>query len=182
MVYLGLRIIVGTYNLDKLHGKAKVIYNNDKWLEGYFKQGVLHGFCRHFDEKSRLTFVGCYKNGVPHGVCWKIIRGGGAVVGRVDDRGELSGIRIAYIYTDFTTALVGNFTDGYLDFAQEASLKTVIDDEERGVKVPIFTEPDGRLYKRELATFDFLTSDPLLPDPYENKMVEVKASKVWAKN
>ena len=34
---------------------------------------------RHFDEKGRLTWIGTYKNGRPFGVCWKIIRGGGAV-------------------------------------------------------------------------------------------------------
>ena len=50
-----------------------------------------------------------FRNGKPHGVCWKVIRGGGAVVGRVDEKGELSGIRVAYIYPDFQTALVGSY-------------------------------------------------------------------------
>ena len=34
------------------------------------------------------------------------------------------------------------------------------------------------MYKREIATFEFVTSDPLLPDPYESRMVEAKPSKV----
>ncbi len=51
---------------------VQVVYNDDTWLEGYFKDGVLHGFCRHFDGKGRLTFVGNYKNGRPTGVCWKV--------------------------------------------------------------------------------------------------------------
>lgn len=72
---------------------------------------------------------------------------------------------------------MGAFTNGTLEFAQVASLKAVIDDE-RGIKVPIFTEPDGRLYKREIATYDFITSNPLLPDPYEAKMVECRSSRV----
>lgn len=172
----GLRVIIGTYVKDKLSGKAKVIYDDDTWLEGYFKEGVLHGFVRRFDGKGRLTFVGIYRNGKPHGVCWRVIRGGGAVVGRVDEKGELSGIRVAYIYPDFQTALVGNYSNGILDFAQVAHLKAVIDD--KGIKIPLFTEPNGRLYKREIATYDHVTSDPHLQDPYESKMVEIRSSRV----
>ena len=57
----GLRVIIGTYIKDKLCGKAKVVYDDDTWLEGYFKEGVLHGFVRRFDGKGRLTFVGIYR-------------------------------------------------------------------------------------------------------------------------
>ena len=53
--------------------------------------------------------------------------------------------RIAYLYPDLRTAIVGNFTDGILDFGRVAYLKTVIDD--RGIKVPIFTEPTGPSYE-----------------------------------
>ncbi len=147
-------------------------------MEGYFKDGVLHGFARFFDETGRLTFFGNHKNGKPHGVCWKVIKGGGCVVGRVDEDGELTGIRVAYLYPDFRTALVGNFTDGVMERAQAARLKTVIDD--RGIKVPIFSEPEGPAFKREISTYDRVTSEPMLRDPYENAMVEVKSSKVSA--
>jgi hypothetical protein len=63
------------------------------------------------------------------------------VVGRADENGELTGIRIAYLYPDLRTAIVGNFSDGILESGRVAYLKTVIDD--RGIKVPIFTEPTG---------------------------------------
>ena len=43
--------------------------------------------------KGRLTFVAMHKNGRPHGICWKIVKGGGAIVGRADEEGELTGIR-----------------------------------------------------------------------------------------
>ena len=76
------------------------------------------------------------------GTCWKIIRGGGCVVGRVNKAGDLTGHRIAYLYPDFKTALVGSFVEGVMECAQEAELKTVIDD--NGIKVPIFTEPNGK--------------------------------------
>ena len=171
-----LRVIIGSYEKDKLNGKAKVIYNDDTSIEGYFKQGVLHGFCRKFDEKGRLVFIGNYKNGRPFGVCWKVIKFGGCVVGRVDSEGELSGVRIAYLYPDFRTALVGTFSDGIMEFAQAATLKAVIDD--RGVKVPLFSEPEGMIIKREVATYDFMGSNPLLRDPYETRICEARRSHV----
>ena len=40
----------------------------------------------------------------------------------------------------------------------------------------------GPEYKRELATFDMVTSEPLLKDPYKSKMVESLPSKVPGAN
>lgn len=150
------------------------------WLEGFFCRGILHGFVRKFDEKGRLTFIANYKNGAPYGVCWKIIRGGGVVVGRVTAKGSLTGMRIAYIYPDFKTAFVGSFEDSFLESVQAAHLKTVVDD--RGMKIPIFTEPTGPPYKREISDYDHVTQEPLLPDPYESVMVKVLSSQVEGAN
>ena len=80
-----------------------------------------------------------------YGTCWKINRGGGCVVGRANKEGDLTGHRIAYLYPDFKTALIGSFTDGVMESAQEAELKSIIDD--NGVKVPLFTEPTGDIYQ-----------------------------------
>ena len=106
---------------------------------------MLHGFGRYFDEKGRLKEVANHRNGLKIGTCWKIIRGGGCVVGRVNKEGDLTGHRIAYLYPDFKTALVGSFVDGVMECAQEAELKTTINDS--GIKVPIFTEPKGEELK-----------------------------------
>ena len=68
---------------------------------GYFTGGVLHGFARYFDAAGRLTFLGQHRAGRPVGTCWKVVRGGGSVVGRVDNTGKLTGPRIAYLYPDY---------------------------------------------------------------------------------
>ena len=62
---------------------------------------TLHNGYIFYFLQGRLTFIGNHRNGRPVGVCWKVIKGGGCVVGRVDDVGELTGIRIAYLYPDF---------------------------------------------------------------------------------
>ena len=84
--------------------------------------------------------------------------------------------RIAYIYPDFLTALVGSFTDGFLDEARPTTLKTVID--ERGMKIPIFNKCQDQIYKRDISDYDHVTYDPLLRDPYESKMVDIRTSAV----
>ncbi|QQP50609.1 Uncharacterized protein FKW44_011659 [Caligus rogercresseyi] len=154
---LNLRALVGVYENDRLNGKAKLVFQDGTWLEGYFVDGVLHGFVRYFDAK-------------PHGPCWKIVKGGGCVVGRVDEAGELSGIRIAYVYPDHQTALVGTFTKGILENARVAYLKTVVED--KGIK--------GPLYEYERPDEKILTNSPLLSDPYESRLVEVRESRIEA--
>ena len=140
--------IKGEYKDGKLNGKAKILFKQKHSIDGYFKNGILHGFARYFDKKGRLTFVGNHKNGLPDGICWGIIRGGGCVVGRVDGRGTLTGEGIAYIYPDFVTALVGSFTDGVMESGQEAVIIGSVEDE-AGIKVPVFSEPDGHFHLRQ---------------------------------
>jgi len=98
------------------------------------------------------------------------------MVGRTDSKGHLTGHRIAYLYPDFKTAFVGTFVEGILEEAQEARLRSVVDD--RGIKIPYFTEPTGPVYRRDVSNYDHVTIDPLLPDPYESVTVEIKISKV----
>ena len=54
-------------------------------MDGYFREGVLHGFARYFDEVGRLRLLGNHRNGRAVGTCWRVIRGGGCVVGEVSN-------------------------------------------------------------------------------------------------
>ena len=173
----GVCFIDSEYCDNKMNGKTTIKFLNETWLEGFTKDGVLHGFSRHFDGKNRLTYIGMYRNGKPFGTWWKIIRGGGCVVGRVDEDGKLTGTTIAYLYPDFKSALIGTFKDGEMVFSQAAQL-TGYTTENSCIKRPVFTEPDGRLYPREISTHEFVTSSPTLADPYESVTVEVKQSNV----
>ena len=46
------------------------------------------------------------------------------------------------------------------------------------IKIPEFRCEAGPEYIRELATFTTVTSQPMLPDPYEDRMVAVRMSRV----
>ena len=95
------RKLQGSTEGGELEGKAEVKFWDKTMIIGYFKDGILHEFVRHFDKKGRLTFLGNHKNGKPDGTCSKIIRGGGCIVGRVDTAGELTGRDIVYIYPEY---------------------------------------------------------------------------------
>ena len=163
-----------------MNGKALIRFMDDTWLDGFAKDGVLHGFCRKFDVKNRLTWVGMYRNGIPFGTCWRIIRGGGCVVGKVDEDGSLSGTDIIYLFPDFRTGFVGTFRDGVLVFARVATLAGA--STEGSILLPVMSEPEGRMYAREISTHETLTASPTLPDPYESTMIQVKKSKVMGAN
>ena len=98
------------------------------------------------------------------------------MVGRVDEDGKLSGNSVAYLYPDFRSAFLGTFRDGVMRFARAATLTGITS--EGSIKVPVLSEPTGRLYSREVSTYDFVTDSPTLPDPYESVMVEARKSNV----
>ena len=45
--------------------------------------------------------AGHHRDGVLVGTAWRIVRGGGAVVGEVDREGQLTGPGLAYLYPDY---------------------------------------------------------------------------------
>lgn len=173
--------VEGDYRGDRLEGRAKVAFTDGEKLDGFFKEGVLHGFARFFDRKGRLRLLGHHRNGVMVGTCWKINRGGGCLVGRVDKHGALTGQKIAYIYPDFHTALIGLFVDGVMKEAQECIVSGAMNDE-AGIKCPVFSPPNGPVHRRQISDFDIICTDPRIPDPYESRLVEVRSSEIEGGN
>ena len=94
-------------------------------IHGKLHQNKLHGLTRIFGSISTetntscnsfllptLSFVGRFRNGVPHGYCWKGLIGGAWLYGLVDEKGQFTGNEIAYIYPDLQTVLLGTFKKG----------------------------------------------------------------------
>ena len=82
-------------------------------LEGIFNDGYLEGPVRGTDEKGQLVFVGMYSKGLPIGNCWQAMEGQGWIYGQVDrETSQFTGNKIAYIYPDLLTCLVGKFEQG----------------------------------------------------------------------
>lgn len=167
----------GHYQDDRLEGLVKVQRMDGCWEEGWYKTGVLHGFCRTFSKTKELTFVAMHRNGRAFGTGWRMIPGGGCVVGRVNEEGELTGSDLAYLYPDLKTAIVGTFEKGELVSGQTSSLQALHLDY-GAVKVPKFLPGQGPFLRRQISTTEQMTDLPLVQDPYEQNMVVIQQSSV----
>lgn len=90
--------------------------------------------------------------------------------------GSFTGNDMAFIYPDFKTALRGEFKDGK---AVKARMCTLIGSKfEKGMCVPIFTKGQGEAYEFEEPSRKSLGKNPMVPEPWENTLVYVKASEL----
>ena len=152
---------------------SESINTHKRVVEGFLEAGIVHGFVRYFDNKGRLTFVGKHENGQPSGTCWKIIPGGGCVVGEVDSDGLLTGADIAYIYPDFATVLLGEFRDGVMEKAQEACI-VGMEENDTGIKVPTYSSPNSHIHVRQIRTFNHICSGLSQPIMYQLSTITLK--------
>ena len=181
--------LVGSYVNDRLEGKGKIVSNETAVTDCFFLDGCIDGPVRRFTMKKfrefrqQLDFVGTYKKGKPSGMCYEYREGGGWMVGQVDGNGEFTGEEaLAYLYPDLRTAFVGSFVQGKMVGAKKTELVDVILDPSTHIMTPVFAaqphhqeEPDIRYSK---ATKDNIGDLPLVTDPYEDRTVEVRKSKV----
>jgi len=164
-----------------LEGEVKDHSFAQGWLEGYYKDGVPHGFFREFGArtnlKNTLRRFGRYYRGVPRGWWWfGHYEGSGWTVGKMDKTGELTGDDIAYIYPDMKMALKGRFEKGVLVRGQICELIGCY--EENDVFIPVFSQPSGQTYEFEAPSIRNIAKHPLLRDPFEEQLCEVGESRL----
>ncbi|EGW07015.1 Histone-lysine N-methyltransferase SETD7 [Cricetulus griseus] len=154
----------GYYVDDALQGQGVYTYEDGGVLQGTYVDGELNGPAQEYDTDGRLIFKGQYKDNIRHGVCWIHYPDGGSLVGEVNEDGEMTGEKIAYVYPDQRTALYGKFIDGEMI---EGKLATLMATEEGR---PHFELTSGSsVYHFDKSTSSCISSDALLPDPYESE-------------
>jgi len=171
--------ITGQWVNGLLQGEIKETLVNTGWIEGYYKDGVPHGFYREFGNRYNLINIlrsmGRYYRGVLRGWCW---RGhydfSGFLVGQVDDEGSFTGEDIAYLYPDFKMAIKGKFLDGTLIEGHQCDIIGSYMD--NGIMIPVFGEPRGPSFEYEQPSIRNIALHPLLRDPWEDKRVYVSDS------
>ena len=196
---LGLQIMSGVWGPGGLQGEGRVVWEENRITEGWFRDGCLHGLTRKIEIKKFRTFVqqvsetrnmmmmmmmmevvwlGRHRGGVGWGQCWQWVDGGGWITGLLDSRGHFTGDNIAFLYPDLTTAIVGRFQEGVLVSglpAQVCGMRLVED-----IAVPEFIITGE---KEEAVSFcrsseESVGLQPLVRDPYESRTVEVRPSQV----
>lgn len=185
---MNIHMITGTYVSGVLTGLGRIIMKDESILEGWFHHGFLHGpvkgtvrgavsFGGSVQPRGpicHLSWVGWYKAGLPLGTCWTSIPGDGWIVGKVDYDGKFSGNRIAFIYPDLTTALVGRFNDGALVSAVPGKVVSVSNI--NGIMVPEIKVISNDEYRYWRSTKEDILCPPHRKDIYEDKLVYVGMS------
>jgi len=171
--------IEGSWVNGLLHGEIKETLPNTGWIEGYYKDGIPHGYFREFGSRYNsvhiLRSMGRYYRGVLRGWYWQgHYDFSGFTVGKVDDEGKLTGDDIAYIYPDFKMAIKGKFVDGTLVEGHQCDVVGCYMD--HGIMVPVFGEPNGPAFEYEQPSIRCIALHPLLRDPWEDKKVYVSDS------
>ena len=105
--------------------------------------------------------------------------GGGYMVGEVDTEGELTGDTIAFIYPDFRTAIRGKYERGVLVSGRLCRVLSSAEREAR-VIIPMFGDPEepDLTYHHDPASHVSISKWPLVRDPWEDSMVEVRPSRM----
>lgn len=158
-------------------GPINITKEDGSRIEGSFKKGVPHGYFRYLDSTGDLEFFGCFVRGIGHGLCWKGLAGGGFLV---SPSWDFSTNNTIYLYPDCRTVLVGNFYKGQM---VQARLAQVVGSSGFcsyfcGSLQPELSEPKGQIYSYDPSTSTRLSSQCLLPDPYEQEFVCVRRSHI----
>lgn len=75
--------VEGVYNNDVLEGSGVVVYRNGEKLRCAFEENCVHGHSVLFAGNGSVKKVGKFWRGVPIGLEWNYLEGGGFVVGKV---------------------------------------------------------------------------------------------------
>ncbi|XP_043917565.1 histone-lysine N-methyltransferase SETD7 [Protopterus annectens] len=161
----------GYYVDDALQGQGVYTYEDGGILTGCYVDGELNGPAQEFDSDGRLIFKGQYRDNIRSGVCWLYFADGGSIVGEANEDGEMTGDKIAYLYPDGRTAMYGKFIDGEMIDGRLAYLISVEDGR------PHFEHiSDSPVFHFDKSTPSCISTNPLLPDPYELERVYIAES------
>ncbi|XP_041041223.1 histone-lysine N-methyltransferase SETD7 isoform X3 [Carcharodon carcharias] len=173
---------------DALQGQAVYTYEDGSTLHGTYIDGELNGIAEEYDSEGHLTFRGQYRDNVRWGVCWMYFSDGGCLVGEVNEDGEMTGDKIAYVYPEGKIALLGKFVDGEIIEGHLAILKSVTEGKPQFELTPDdyllakswsvlkFQAAKCPVYTFDKSTSFCISTNCLLPDPYENERVYVAES------
>uniref|UniRef100_A0A8C4X312 Histone-lysine N-methyltransferase SETD7 n=1 Tax=Erpetoichthys calabaricus TaxID=27687 RepID=A0A8C4X312_ERPCA len=132
----------GFYVDDALQGQGIYTYEDGGVLHGTYMDGELNGPAQEYDSEGVMIFKGQYKDNNRHGECWVYYPDGGSMFGEVNEEGEMTGSKIAYVYPNGTTA-------------RQATILVV----ENG-------HPQFNINASPLYTFDKSTSSCILPTAF----------------
>ena len=204
----GVRSIRGYYKDGLLSGPAQLSLTDGAECCVQFVRGLAQGpvvttFTRTESELDTETLtaglvttgpaIGRYSRGVLAGPVWLALLGGGWLHGVPDQRGELTGDDVMYVYPDLDTILWGTFSRGVMVRAVHTTIADVGNSLKENSPLFISRPSDfqgpvpvaradrragGEVYSHSPSSSCHMSVSPLLADPYERRWVEVVQSTV----
>ena len=83
---------------------------------------------------------------------------------------------MAFIYPDFKTALLGSFSSGEMVAAKEVSVAGYDEESDSLSFVP--SRSPSAIFTYDPSEGDIMSSDPMLKDPYESRLAEIRQSTI----
>jgi len=172
-----------------MHGpvvfQALMPINPDQLKEVYSKK-VVDGksITPQHSLRKGTRFLGYYKNGYAHGTFWIGMIGGNPYAhlhGFISNlNGTISGNNFSYIYPDMESAFVGKFENRVMKEAKHAKVVQLNCDKNGIPFVSKFSDEssDAIFYYESPSNISFGAGPDKVPDPYENKMVDLGISKI----
>uniref|UniRef100_V9KF86 Histone-lysine N-methyltransferase SETD7 n=1 Tax=Callorhinchus milii TaxID=7868 RepID=V9KF86_CALMI len=161
----------GNFVDDALQGQAVYSYEDKSTLHGTYIDGELNGPAQEYNSEGQLTFRGQYRDNIRCGVCWIYFLDRGCLVGQVNEDGDMTGDKIAYVYPDSSTAMLGKFVDGEMIEGRITTLKNCVDGRPQFEQVAA-----GPVYSLDKSTSYCISTSSLRPDSYEEERVYVADS------
>jgi len=177
---------------------------NSSFLEGNFQNGCLHGLIKGFEyvpidgvigdpsyEDPIVDYIAVYKNGYPNSNLWKIIISPDGItlgyfyieepqISAKSNQGiELERQKnVIFLYPDLINGIRGQFDNqGVLIAGHRGRVVAEKSSGFSGIKEILFEEEE-KMVKSDLATKTHLSSTPMIRDPYERNLVDVKKSTI----
>ena len=164
----------GTFTSDELQGEGTYTYPDGRLMIAQYVNGELNGPFTEYSETGDVMVKGKHKEDRRSGFLQIFDEYGGILMGEVSrDTGELTGTEIAYVYPDKCSALLGQFSNGEMVSARPALLLTSI--EQTPARYALDEKWSKNTLKLDQSTSTSISSNPLIPDAYEETKVYVSA-------
>ncbi|KAI6646643.1 hypothetical protein LOD99_12764 [Oopsacas minuta] len=164
--------LTGSYKDDTIHGLGRYVFSDGSELVGMFVDGEMNGLVRKFSPEGDFVFYGKYRDNLPFGEVCSYDEWGGMVCGIVNNKGELTGDNISYVYPDKKHALTGLFRDGMLVKA----VPSLVQDYNKETRCYHCKQTAKTSISYDLSTKLRISKFPMESDHYEQYYVYVSSS------
>jgi len=199
---LGLADGLGKLTLPASLSKGHAL--NSSLLKGHFQNGCFQGLVKGFEympedgiennpgfEEPKLNFLGIYKSGYPIGPVWKILYSpDGIILGyyyiekpampaKPNQMVDFTQKNVIFLYPDLLHGIIGQFDKrGVLITGSKGIVVSESSNSPHGIKQIQFEIDDEKRLKSDIANKNHLSKFPMVRDPYEETVVDVKKSNI----